>query len=67
MSNNILKRLNFRIHPQCVGVIRDFEQVKAISKTGKLKIDKTDDSLTHFSDMVWYYLWAEHQDQLKRV
>jgi hypothetical protein len=66
LTNNILKRLDFKIHPLCVGVIRDFEQVTCLQKNGKLRIDKSDESLTHYSDTVRYYCWAEHQDQLKR-
>lgn len=66
LSNNVLKRAKFRVHPLCVGVIRDFEQVRVLQKTGKFQIDKSDESLTHYSDTVRYYIQAEQQHYLNR-
>ena len=54
--NSIMK--SCIIDPKCKGVIRDLEQV--INKDGTREIDKSNKSLTHFSDGFGYYIDYEH-------
>ena len=54
--NSIMK--SCIIDPKCKGLIRDLEQV--INKDGTREIDKSNKSLTHFSDGFGYYIDYEH-------
>lgn len=48
----------FYVHPRCKETIRDFERVSFVSGTREL--DKSQKDLTHHSDAVRYYLYAQY-------
>ena len=57
--NSIMK--NCTIDPKCKGLIRDLEQV--VNKDGTREIDKSNKSLTHFSDGFGYLIDYEYPIQ----
>jgi hypothetical protein len=49
---------SFYVHPKCRETIRDFERVSFVPGTREL--DKSQKDLTHHSDAVRYYLYAQY-------
>jgi len=64
VCNHIFKNFKVKIHPQCKGLIRDCRMVQIVQQKGKIEIDKSDLTLTHYIDPLRYHLHAEHLDKV---
>lgn len=60
VCNHIFKHYKIKIHPQCKGLLRDCRMVQIVQQKGKIEIDKSDSTLTHYIDPLRYHLHAEH-------
>lgn len=65
LCNVALKAGMIEIDPSCEGLLRDIRNVKVLNKGGKISIDKSDETLTHYSDPLRYHLNVEHRDLLR--
>jgi hypothetical protein len=67
VCNYILKHYNIIIDKSCTGLIRDCRLVQIIQQKGKIEIDKSDNTLTHFIDPLRYHLHTEHLSKLHGI
>ena len=65
--NVAFKYLNIKINKSCKGLIRDCNLVQIIQKADKIEIDKSDQTLTHHSDPLRYFIHAELRDRLTKL